>query len=225
MIAIRQYAYFLSFILFKASASFAQSPKDPTLKPDRSRELFHDYVDAEQKKTLQSDKKDDKLFTPLANEEINIQLTNAILGKVNELQKRIEKDSTIGGQPKVLYIRGLERLLRDFNSNWKYNRFVVTYLPNILEGYQRCMEIDLQKSSIESYIGQLPYEVGKALLDCTAFEKNAGYRTSKNLLVKKYCETHPDQIFVTLLNTLPKIPDLPFADSLIIVAGHLYPRQ
>jgi hypothetical protein len=225
MIAIRQYTYFLSFILFTASASFAQSPKDPTLKPDRSRELFHDYVDAEQKKTLQSDKKDDKLFTPLANEEINIQLTNAILGKVNELQKRIEKDSTLGGQPKVLYIRGLERLLRDFNSNWKYNRLVVTYLPNIIEGYQRCMEIDLQKLSIENYIEQLPYEVGKALLDCTAFEKNTGYRTSKNLLVKKYCETHPDQIFVTLLNTLQKIPDLPFADSLIIVAGHLYPKQ
>ena len=60
MIAIRQYTYFLSFILFAASTSFAQSPKDPTLKPDRSRELFHDYVDTEQKKALQSDKKDDK---------------------------------------------------------------------------------------------------------------------------------------------------------------------
>jgi len=225
MIAIRQYAYFLSFILFAAVNSFAQSPKDPTLKPDRTRELFHSYVDSEQKKALQSDKKDDKLFTPYANEEVNIQITNALLGKVNELQKRIEKDSTIGGQPKVLYIRGLEKLLRDLNNNWQYNRFVATYLPNILDAYERCMELDLKKSAIDHYIAQLPYDVARPLLDCTAFEKNPGYRTSKNVIVRKYCEAHPDRIFATLLTTLPRIPDLPFADSLIIAAGHLYPRQ
>src|SRR5688572_3298845 len=225
MIAIRRYTYFLCFFLFAAINSFAQSPKDPTLKANRNRELFHDYVDSEQKKALQSDRKDDKLFTPSASDEINIQITNALLGKVNELQKKIEKDSTVGGQVKVLYIRGLERLLRDLNGNWRSNRFVVTYLPNILEAYERCMEIDLQKISIENYIAQLPYDVGRPLLDCTAFEKNPGYRTSKNVLVRKYCEMHPDRTFATLLTTLPRIPDLPFADSLIIAAGHLYPRQ
>src|SRR6186997_2966381 len=119
MIAIRQYTYILVFFFFASITSFAQNPKDPTLKPERSRELFHDYVDSEQKKALQSDKKDDKLFSPSPNEEVNIQLTNAVLGKVNDLQKKIEKDSTMGGQTKVLYIRGLERLLRDLNSNWR----------------------------------------------------------------------------------------------------------
>ena len=225
MIAIRQYAYLLSFFLFAAVNSIAQAPKDPTLKPERTRELFHAYVDSEQKKALQSDKSDDKLFSPSANEEVNIQITNALLGKVNELQKKIEKDSTIGGQTKVLYIRGLERLLRDLNNNWKHNGFVATYLPDILDGYERCVEIDIQKLSIESYIEQLPYGVGKPLLDCTAFEKNPGFKSSKNVLVRKYCEMHPDQIFATLLTTLPRIPDLPFADSLIIAAGHRYPRQ
>ena len=44
MIAIRQYTYFLSFFLFASVTSFAQ--KDQTLKPERTRELFHDYVDA-----------------------------------------------------------------------------------------------------------------------------------------------------------------------------------
>src|SRR5213075_1093949 len=100
MIAIRQYTYFLFFFLFAAFTSFAQNPKDPALKPERSRELFHDYVDAEQKKALQSDGKDDKLFSTSFNEEINVQITNALINKVNELQKKIEKDSTIGGQIK-----------------------------------------------------------------------------------------------------------------------------
>src|SRR5262245_37445002 len=135
MIAIRQYTYLLFFSLL-AGASFAQNPRDPTLKPDRSRELFHDYVDAEQKKALQADGKDDKIFSPSPNEEVNIQVTNALLGRVNDLQKKIEKDSTMPGQTKVLYIRGIERLLRDLNANWKSGRFVATNLPIMLDEYE-----------------------------------------------------------------------------------------
>ena len=56
-------------------------------------------------------------------------------------------------------------------------------------------------------------------------KKISGYKTSKNILVRKYCELHPEQTFATLLNTLRQIPDLPFADSLIIVAGQHYPKQ
>ena len=225
MIAIRQYTYFLFFFVFATLTSFAQNPKDPTLKPDRSRELFHDYVDAEQKKALQSDGKDDKLFSPSFNEEINVQITNSLINKVNDLQKKVEKDSAMGGQIKVLYIRGIERLLRDLNANWRYNRFVSTYLPDILESYERCIYLDIKKESIENYISQLPYDVARPLLDCTAFEKNTGYKASKNILVRKYCELHPEQTFAILLTTLRQIPDLPFMDSLIIAAGHLYPKQ
>ena len=127
-------------------SSFGQNPRDPTLKPERSRELFHDYVDAEQKKALQADGKDDKLFSPSFNEEVNFQITNALISKVNDLQKKIEKDSAMGGQTKVLYIRGLERLLRDLNANWRIRRFVPTYLPEILAGYEKCMETRHEKS-------------------------------------------------------------------------------
>ena len=217
MIAIRQYTYFLFFFIFASITSFAQNPKDPTLKPERSRELFHDYVDAEQKKALLSDGKEDKLFSPTFNEDVNFQITNALINKVNELQKRIEKDSTMGGQVKVLYIRGVERLIRDLNANWRYKKFVPTYLPEILVSYEKCMELDIKKVSIENYIGQLPYDVERPLLDCTAFEKNSGYKISKTILIKKYCELHPEQTFATLLNTLRQIPDFPFTDSLIIL--------
>ena len=225
MIAIRQNTYILFLSMFASFVTFGQNPKDPTLKPERSRELFHDYVDIEQKKALQIDGKDDKLFSPSFNEDVNFQITNALINKVNDLQKKIEKDSTMGGQTKVLYIRGVERLLRDLNANWRGNRFVSTYLPEMLEGYVRCMELDIKKASIENYVEQLPYDVARPLLDCSAFEKNSGFKTSKNILIRKYCELHPEQTFATLLNTLPHMPDLPFADSLIIAAGHQYPRQ
>src|SRR5687767_15114982 len=41
------------------------------------------------------------------------------------------------------------------------------------------------------------------------------------MLVKKYAELHPEQIF-QLLRQNPKVP---FADSLIRVAGYKYPKQ
>jgi hypothetical protein len=228
MIATRQYAYFLLIFLSAVFPSLAQtsfSQKDPTLKPEFSRALFHDYVDAEQKKALQADGKDDKLFAVSQNEEVNIHVTNALIGKVNELQKKIEKDSAMGAQTKILYIRGLERLLRDLNANWKTNRFVVTYLPAMLDAYESCMELDRRKESIENLVEQLHYDVARPLLDCTAFDKNPGFKISKNILVRKYCALYPDQVFAVLLRTLPQQPDLPFADSLITAAGHRNPKQ
>ena len=85
MIAIRQHTYILFFFLLVSFVSFGQNPKDPTLKPDRNRELFHDYVDTEQKKALKADGKEDKLFSPSFNEDVNFQITNALITGVNDL--------------------------------------------------------------------------------------------------------------------------------------------
>ena len=86
MIAIKQYLL-LIFLIFPGLISFSQ--KDPTLKPDRSRELFHGYIDKEQQTALKSDGKADKIFTVSANEEINFLVTNALIKKVHQLQYKI----------------------------------------------------------------------------------------------------------------------------------------
>src|SRR5262249_47141346 len=51
--------------------------------------------------------------------------------------------------------------------------------------------------------------------------ENIGVRASRADLVRKYCELHPNEI----LTVLTSYPDLPFADSLIVVAGHRNPRK
>lgn len=211
------------FLFLFSSAIRAQ--RDPALKPAQNRALFHDYVDKEQQKALKSDGKDDKEFTVSDNEEVNIHITSALIGKVNQLQKKIEQDSLLGGQAKVLYIRGLERLLQDLNANWRSKRFSVIYLPEMLEAYEKCVELDSKKISIENIIEELHYEAARPLVYCTAFDNNPGFKTSKNILVRKYCELFPEQIFSTLRNTIIQIPDLPFADSLIKVASYRFPKQ
>jgi len=216
---------YLIAALLIINSSFAQGPKDPTLKPAQNRELFHDFVDKEQQKALKSDGKDDKEFTVSANEDINVHVTSALIGKVNQLQKKIEQDSLLNGQLKVRYIRGLERLLQDMNTNWRPNRFVVTWLPTMLNAYENAIELDAKNISIEHIINELHHDAAKPLVFCTAFDKNPGIKTSKNILVRKYCGLYPDQVFSYLRTVIVQIPDLPFADSLIKVASYRYPKQ
>ncbi|HLF45050.1 MAG TPA: hypothetical protein VI548_01400, partial [Chitinophagaceae bacterium] len=212
-------------ILFSLVFSFANGQKDPALKPLLSRALFHDYVDREQQIALKSDGKEDKEFTVSANPDINIHITSALIGKVNQLQKNIEQDSLISGQAKVLYIRGLEGLLKDMNANWRSGKFAVTYLPAMLDAYEKCVELDSKKISMEGVINQLHYDAARPVVYSSAFDNNPGFKTSRNILVRKYCNLYPDQVFSTLSSTILLIPDLPFADSLIKVAGYRYPKQ
>jgi hypothetical protein len=218
MISTRQYLLLIS-LSFPCLISFSQ--KDPNLKPDRSRELFHGYVDKEQQIAQKSDGRDDKKFTVSANEEINFFVTNALIKKIDQLQYKIEKDSTLGAQAKVRYIRGLERLLRDLNLNWRAKRFSVTNLPAIVEAYGVCLEKDKKGMTIENVINQLEYNVGRPVVASTAFDDNSGIKRSRNILIRKLCSLYPEKI----LPTLRQNPDLPFADSLIRIAAYKFPKQ
>ena len=92
MTKLRKY---IPVVLFFLLSTYAQGQKDPTLKPLLNRALFHVYVDREQQTALRSDGKDDKEFTVSDNPDINIHVTSALIGKINELQKKIEHDSVI----------------------------------------------------------------------------------------------------------------------------------
>ena len=218
-----QYLFSVTLLMLINGTLLAQ--KDPFLNPAHSRALFHDFIDKEQQKALVSDGVEDKKFTVSVNEDINIHVTNALINKVNDLQRQIEHDSAMSSQTKIRYLRGIERLLKDMNGNWKTRDFVVTNLPAILDGYESCMKTDNAGLTIENEIEGLIHDVAKPIVNCSAFDANPGYNTCRNILVRKYCGIHPDQVFATLTNTIIQLPDLPFFDSLVKVAGKRYPRQ
>ncbi len=187
--------------------------RDPNCKPPKNRELFHDYIDAQQKIILNADGKNDNQFTPSANDEVNFLLTQALVGKVDALQCKIEKDTLLKDQHKVLYLRGIENLLKFFNSNYTSGKIDPVLLPDIIINYEKCLENDERGQSIEPIISGLSYEVGYSIVkaDNTTFLKNAGFKPSQYLLVLKYCLLHPDNIF----SILRENPDVPFADSIL----------
>jgi hypothetical protein len=224
MISTPRYLILLSCCLLAFQLLLAQSYKSDCardLKPPKFRELFHDYVDKQQKEILRSDGKADNEFRPSLDEDVNFLLTKAVVNNVDCFQFSIEKDSTLNDQVKKKYLKGLENLLKYFSANWRRGIVNATQFPLILEGYKACMQADLASTSIESIIDQQPYDVGLNLVSVGIFDKNAGFKPSQYILIRKYCGLHPDRILVKLRENM----DIPFFDSLIIVAAHRSPGQ
>jgi hypothetical protein len=212
----------LSLILI-GSFSYAQPGgvnyvKD--LKPPINRQLRHEFVDREQANALRIDGKADQQFTASPNDDVNFLVTKALTQKVDYLQYKIEKDSTAHNE-KLKYLRGLENILRGFTAGFKNRSFAAGNLPILLDVFEKAMDKDRSKQSIEDLVEKSSYPVSYLLLSSGAFDANSGYRASRNLLMLKYSLLHPENIFVALREN----PDVPFRDSLIKVAGYKYPRK
>jgi hypothetical protein len=223
MISTTRYLVLLICLLaFQPLLAQAEDP-DPVkdLKPPKNRELFHDYVDKQQKEILKSDGKADNEFRPSSDEEVNFLLTNAVTNRVDWVQYRIEKDSLLNSQAKIKYLRGLEAVLKYFNGNWRRGNVTTTQLPVIIDEYEKCMWADIANSSIDIIIDRLPYDVALNLINPGVFNKNTGYKNSQYILIRKFCELHPEQTFLKLRDNT----DVPFLDSLIKIAGYRDPGQ
>jgi len=223
MISTRKYLIFLTCLLaFHPLFAQAEDP-DPVkdLKPPKNRELFHDFVDKQQKDILRSDGKADDQFNPSSDDQVNYLLTRAATTNVDWVQYRIEKDTILSSQGKIKYLRGLENLLRYFNNNWRRGVVRPTELPVIVDAYEKCMHADMANAPIDGIINGQPYDVGLNILGSGAFDKNDGYKNSQFILVEKYCASHPDQVFMKLRENI----DVPFRDSLIRVAAYRDPGQ
>ncbi|GAC1418436.1 MAG: hypothetical protein NVSMB67_06200 [Flavisolibacter sp.] len=207
------------FILLKSYGLEAQLVVK-NCKPPKSRELWHDRIDKEQRNALRAEGKAELVFHAGFNEDINYFITESLTRKVDDLQCKIELDSTIGAQKKVGYLRGIENLLRNFTSLYRSRQFTASHFPSALSVYQEAMGEDLKGNTIMPIIEKSNYDVAKLVMGSEAFSRNVGYKEAENVLIRKYAQLHPEKIFVLLKDN----PNLPFRDSLIIFAAYKYPR-
>ncbi len=183
----------------------------------QDRMLFHDDIDKEQKHLLALDGNADDKFTLSKDENINKQVYDALITRVNEIQKQIELDTTLNTNVKKRYLIGLKYLLMRFMENYSRPEFTLAIAPGLVTGFEKAMQLDKKNESIEPIIAENNYGIGKILNDCFLYpSENAGVKPAKIILFRKYCALHPNEIFSLLRNNL----DMPFADSLIMVAGH-----
>ncbi|MBA2745211.1 MAG: hypothetical protein H0U44_03195 [Flavisolibacter sp.] len=200
--------------------SISQANPDKGCKPPIGRALWHDRIDREQKNALKADGRPDNLFFAGNNEDINYFVTQALTSKIDLLQCRIESDSLTGDQKKKGYLLGLEKILKNFSQSFRNRQFTASRLPTLVETYEAAIEKDKRGLTIETLVDQSSYDVARVMLSSDAFDRNPGFKTAKNALVRKYCQLHPEKTFSMLKDN----PDVPFRDSLIKLAGYKYPR-
>lgn len=212
---------FVSFLLLHFLSPMAQPGNNAKVKIDIKRQLFHDFIDKEQKIALKSDGTADNSFKLFgADEEINFLITQGLTKKVDVLQLKIENDTALVHGRKVGYLKGIENLLKNFSARVRSRRINASYWPQIIDTYEKAMQLDSEGESIEPLIVKNNYDVGNLILLSTAFDKNSGRPGAKNTLLLKYVTLHPEQIFSMLHDN----PGVPFRDSLIIIAGYKYPN-
>ncbi len=211
------YTCFICILLLQGPvAAFAQD-----LKPDIRRALYHDFVDKQQSMALAADGQADRSYQPTGNEEIDFILTEALVNRVDALQFQFEKDSIYAHPVKVRYIRGLEEILKNLNTDTTRERQAALNLPRVLATYEEFIAWDRNNKPLDSLVESLPYAVALPLVRSAAFDLNPSIKTCRQIIIRKYCELNPTQIFFTLR----QYPDLPYADSLIKVAAYRYPMS
>jgi hypothetical protein len=212
---------FLTAFLGTALAFGQKKGEVPACKPPISRQLTHEYIDREQKNALRADGKADNMFYASPDEDINYAVTQAITQQVDKLQCVVEMDTVINNNKKVQYLKGMERLLKNFITSFRSRRMAASNLPSIITTYEAAIKQDRIGESVEPLIQKVSYDVGSIVMSSTAFDNNKGVREAKNILLSKYMFLHPERILPTLKDN----PDLPNRDSLILLAAYKNPGK
>ena len=206
---------FIVTLLFIPVFSFAYNDTIPL-----NRRVFHDNITKEQQRADRIDGKLDGLIKISNVDEVNLQVTDALFRKVNNLMNSVEKNPELPtNNDKVRYLKLIESLVRNFTGNWKSHKLSPTLAPVLVDNFSAILKANIRGESMAPYINEVPYEVG--VINSEIFKDNPGYKESRKYLFLKYCNLHPEKI----LSSIGPYIDEPFADDLVIVAYNLSPSQ
>ena len=181
---------------------------------------FHDKIKAEQKRVDKADGKLDGLVRAGNNEEVNLQVTDAIFRRINILRNEVEINVNIPtNNDKIRCLRNIEILLKDFIKKWNAHDIKPSMAPALVDKFAEVMRANIYGENMAPLIDEAPFEVGEIVANI--FTDNIGAKESKIILFKKFSKLFPDQI----LSGLAPFVEEPFADSMVLVAMKHNPSQ
>lgn len=187
----------IQFQLIQAQTSYP-------FKVATDRMLWHDKVDAQQKRIAEKSLPKD--------ESIRLQVNDALYRRIDALQQEVENDSAYNRNQKIRYLLSLESLVKEYNLTRGNKDFPAAMAPELMDAFEEAMTLDAANKSVLPVIEKSSYGVGKILSNCfTTPSPNPGLEPAKQLLIKKYCALHPDEILPVLRSN----PNLPFANEMI----------
>lgn len=202
------------------SVSLAWSQEDTTIKIPIDREYFHDLVIKEQKAIDRADGKLDGSFRLGSNENVHLQLTDALYRRVNNIRYWVEGSLDLPTRnDKVTYLRYIENMLRNFRSAWKNKDINPLAFPLLVENFYEALQLQAKDSSLSGLLKSTDYGVAQIITD--VLRDNPGIAEMRNITYRKFCALYPDKI----LSTIRPYINQPFADSLLILAAKNNPVQ
>jgi hypothetical protein len=192
-----------------------------TVKVPFSHLFFREKIHNEVLLCDEADGKVDGVVTVSTNNEINLQVTDALTRKISNLEDSIETDSNIvGSNEKIRYLGYIQQMLQTFRLKWKAKLFNPTFAPELVDVFTKVLFANADTMSMAPYLAKTNYDVGRIIFGI--FDTNIGYNDSKKVLFVRYCAMHPDQIMDVIG---PYLNDSTIADSLIIMATRYNPVQ
>ena len=185
------------------------------------RQFAHDNIDATQQRILVNNSKRDAVFLVCDNVDVNLYSTYILKNKIDELQYFVETNKTVAEADKYKWLRGINDVLTDFETNVKINGFATINFANLINGFEQAMYLQIANQSIKNVIDENVPEVGAILIKNFALQNNVGIDESKLILISKLCKQSPE----STLKILTQYPNLPNADSLIVDFAYLYPQE
>lgn len=183
------------------------------------RQIFHDNIDKEQVTADKFDSKTDNYIKVGDDEAMNLQVTNALIKQVDDIQLEIERDTALDQRLKVKYLSGLQQVLKDYNSKRAFRRIDAAEAPAIVQAYRNMMLADIKGKSIYPIARKLSFEAGDKLVE--VFKDNPGFKEARQEMFAKYA-------FKNLEDIMPKLGpylDYPVTDSVIAAVARLYPNK
>lgn len=206
----------------QTSASGFQAMPAATYPVERSRVIFHENIDREQKKLFQQPGSYVKGYIPLSKDEtINTAVRYAMVDQLDVIQKSVELDSLLKDNEKIKYLKGLEILVRNFGSGARARQIQPALAPQMVEHFSEAMVLDKKNRGIEPVVAKSHYWVGKIIVDCFTYPENIGVKASKDILQIKYLQLYPDRTMPFLKTNFA----YPKRDSLIAAEARRDPRK
>jgi hypothetical protein len=206
-------------ILFCLIALKAAATVD-TVDVPLARRFFHDQIHKEQLLCDKMDGNADGFMRVSANDEVNLQVTDALMRKVNDLADSVETNpNLVSNNDKIRNLKYILQMLQIFRAKWKAKIINPALAPELVNTFSNVLIANADTQSMAPYLAQTNYDVGKIIFGI--FDDNIGYADCKKVLFLRYCDLHPEQV----LNLIGPYVNEPFADSLIASATRHNPVE
>lgn len=211
--------FLILFLLAVSQGSLVHAQSSQKIDIPIGRQGFHDNIDKEQTAAAKFDGKADDLVKVSEDQTINLQVTNALLKQVDNMQLDIERDTLLDHRLKIKYLTGLYTMLHDYNIKRAYRKIDPEEAPAMVQAYRNMMQADIKGKSILPFVKTLSFNAGEKVIEI--FRENPGYKEAKGIVFSKYA-------FENLETAMSKIGgylEYPITDSVIAAVARKYPNQ